>query len=142
MKRTIVYKIVYRHINRKFYSGYSGYFNSSCLDRESLPPQVLEYTIGKKTVPKFGKIFAFSNLRDAVCYSDSNHVIFKAVAHGKVIKCKSRTIAFGDSTEAAMKAVWSKKSLRNFAGGSQKFQNVTAGTVLCDSLTLLEEVRQ
>lgn len=69
VKRTIVYKVCYEK-KEKFYSMY----------HKELDGLSVEYAIGKDSVPKAGKLFAFTNKDDALSKCSSNHIVFEAEA--------------------------------------------------------------
>ena len=71
--------IVYKVLNIKIYK--SKYAKYPCYTSSSVPDNISEiYRLGRKTIPRIGKLFAFKTLNDAKDFSNCQFIL----------KCKAR----------------------------------------------------
>jgi hypothetical protein len=130
---TYVYKIVRTDTRRISIRLLSGYAYTS----------PLPYRVGKRTVPKFGKLFAFRTLKAARAYSEGSsglYRIYQSRATG--VTRPPRFIGYASTEVSQLKSLW-----RDFNDGLTirndwyRLQRPPRGTVCCDSITLIREIK-
>lgn len=115
-KTSIVYKLT------------SPGFTSYCMDG----PCRRKYEIGKKTLPKVGKLFAFRTLEDAKAFG-GDYPIFVCKAKLATDQERAGNTIFG--SEEWLKIVWEKQNLVLVK------EIYPPGTVLCDWIEPIELIQ-
>jgi hypothetical protein len=103
------------------------------------------YEVGKSIVPKYGYIFAFNNLPDAVRFSDTVRFSGRFV-HVEIYKCVADVVDIKEKYIIYSATDLNKINPRSFKaiqkGTCKKFkgENAPEGAVLCSSIILLRKV--
>lgn len=128
MRRNIVYKVALVK-DGKWMSTNAAYLNT----RYMIPKSVLlEYGIGKTTVPNVGKLFVFGTPRDAArfTYSSDTHKIIKGYAKNPKIAKKRLSL---DSFQGDNLNIFWRDHYINYTFPPD-------GTFFCDSFTGLKVI--
>lgn len=124
-----VYKVVVKEEDKLF----------SIIKQSTNSKYAICYEVGKSIVPKYGYIFAFDNLQDAISFSKrfNNIEIYKCVAD--VVDIKEKYIIYS-ATDLNKINPRSFKAIQK--GTCKKFKGDKApeGAVLCSSIILLRKV--
>jgi len=130
---TYVYKIVKLESRRRGTVLLSGYAYTA----------TLRYQVGKKTVPKFGKLFAFRTLKAAKAYVDAvspSYTIYQSRAT-RVTRPPSY-IGYASTEMYMLKELWAEFwAGRRLNNAWYRLQRPPKGTVCCDSITLIREIK-
>lgn len=121
-----VYKVVYKR-NGEYQSCYS-------LGNR------LNYKIGIKTVPLFGKIFAFDSFRTAQLFYDNHYCMTDPAS---IFECETnlaRKPRFIYSCTDMEKSKYFKQFWRSSKRQWVRAMSIPPGTLLCSDLTLITEV--
>lgn len=98
----------------------------------------LRYRVGVPTFPKFGMLFAFESLRDAIDYlSGDRKVIYMARAAGVKRLSMFQPMFYSTKTLSEYKKWWKTKRINS----SSNWQFPPKGTVVCKSITLIKRIR-
>lgn len=91
------------------------------------------YKVGEVTKPTFGKLFAFSTLKQATSYAGGFKHIFRAKATG--VTKATKDILHSNTTDDVYRNYWEGKGVK---ADKQVPPN---GTVLCDTIELVKEIK-